>query len=101
MGPPSADQHLAGSSCAAGRVIGHLRWEYEMGRYGLVIPLLPALGAIALADCAPQATVTSSRAQIRSGNGAGLIFSGLGFAERPRFCLRGSTDNLREWHTDR
>ena len=35
-----------------------------MGRYGLVIPLLLALGAIALADCAPQATVTSSRAQI-------------------------------------
>ena len=35
-----------------------------MGRYGLVITLLLALGAIALADCAPQATVTSSRAQI-------------------------------------
>jgi hypothetical protein len=32
-----------------------------MGRYGLVITLLLALGAIALA---PQATVTSSRAQI-------------------------------------
>ena len=35
-----------------------------MGRYGLVIPLLLALGVIALADCAPQATVTSSQAQI-------------------------------------
>ena len=59
MGPPSADQHLVGSSCAAGRVIGHLRWEHEMGRYGLVIPLLLALGAIALADCAPRLTVVA------------------------------------------
>ena len=29
-----------------------------------------------------------------------MVFSGLEFAERPRFCLRGSTDNLREWRTD-
>ena len=35
-----------------------------MGRYGLVIPLVLALGVIALTDCAPQATVTSSQAQI-------------------------------------
>jgi len=35
-----------------------------MGRYGFVTPLLLALGVIALSDCAPQATVTSSQAQI-------------------------------------
>jgi hypothetical protein len=35
-----------------------------MGRYGLVIPLLLALGVVALSDCAPQATVTSAKEQI-------------------------------------
>ena len=37
----------------------------------------------------------------RTGNRAGLVFSGMGRAERPRFCLRGSTDNIREWRTGR
>ena len=35
-----------------------------MGRYGLVVPLFLALGIVALSDCVPQATVTSSQAQI-------------------------------------
>ena len=35
-----------------------------MGRYGLVLSSLLALSVIALSDCAPQATVTSSQAQI-------------------------------------
>ena len=35
-----------------------------MARYGLVVPLLLGLGVVALSDCAPQATVTSSQAQI-------------------------------------
>ena len=35
-----------------------------MSRYGLVLSSLLALSVIALSDCAPQATVTSSHAQI-------------------------------------
>ena len=35
-----------------------------MGRYGLVVSLLLALGVVALSDCAPQATVAASQAQI-------------------------------------
>jgi len=40
------------------------RWEDETGRYGFVVALLLALGVVALSGCAPQATVTSSQAQI-------------------------------------
>ncbi len=35
-----------------------------MGKYALGVPLLLALGAVALSDCAPHATVTTSQAQI-------------------------------------
>lgn len=35
-----------------------------MGGYRLVVRLLVALGLVALSDCAPQANVTSSQAQI-------------------------------------
>jgi hypothetical protein len=35
-----------------------------MSRYGLVLSWLLALSVVALSDCAPQATVTSSQAQI-------------------------------------
>src|SRR5690242_17694528 len=35
-----------------------------MGRYALVMPLLLALGVVALSGCAPHPTVTSSQAKI-------------------------------------
>ncbi len=35
-----------------------------MGRYTLAVPLVLALVVVALSDCAPQATITSSQAQI-------------------------------------
>jgi len=35
-----------------------------MARYGRLVPLLLALSIVVLSDCAPQATVTSSQAQI-------------------------------------
>jgi hypothetical protein len=35
-----------------------------MGRYAFVVPLLLALGVVALSGCAPHATVTPSQAQI-------------------------------------
>jgi hypothetical protein len=46
-----------------------------MGRYGLVMPLLLALGVVALSDCAPQATVTSAKEQIPA-IAPGLVFRG-------------------------
>jgi len=37
----------------------------------------------------------------RAGNGAGLVFPRVGFAERPGLCLWGSTDDICEWRIRR